>query len=102
MLWLTGGLEGTVGALYVTLQLKRSWILSVTMLTCSVTLPALAVLLLQLEMMFHVVHEPEWEEKEQRDEEQRMALQTNTGGILTRALSQMEHCMCTCGLKNLR
>lgn len=57
--WHTGGLVGAVGAFYVALQLERSGILPVTVLTRSVTLPTLAILLLQLQMMLHVIHEPE-------------------------------------------
>lgn len=45
------------------LQLERSHVLAVTVLTCGVTFPALAVLFLQLQVVFHVVHEPE----DQRD-----------------------------------
>lgn len=57
----TGGFVGAVGAFYVALQLERRGILSVTVLTRRVTLPTLTVLLLQLQMMLHVIHEPEKE-----------------------------------------
>lgn len=59
--WRTGGLVGAMGAFYVALQLERGGILPVTVLTRSVTLPTLTVLLLQLQMMLHVIHEPERE-----------------------------------------
>lgn len=62
----TGGFVGAVGAFYVALQLERRGILSVTVLTRRVTLPTLTVLLLQLQMMLHVIHEPEKEVGQQK------------------------------------
>lgn len=58
MYWRTCGLIGAVGTLYVALQLEWSGVLPVTVLTRGVALPALTVLLFQLQMMLHMIHEP--------------------------------------------
>ena len=48
----------SVCALDVTLQLERCGILTVAVLAGSMVFPALAVLLLKFQMVFHVVHKP--------------------------------------------
>ena len=55
----TGGFDGAVSALDVALQLERSHVLPVAMLAGGVAFPALTVLLLQLQVVLHVVHVPE-------------------------------------------
>lgn len=45
------------------LQLKWSHVLPIAVVTGGVAFPALAVLLLQLQVVFHVVHEPVGENK---------------------------------------
>lgn len=47
-----------MGTLDVALQLERSQIFAVAMMTSGVAVPALTVLLLQLQVVLHVVHEP--------------------------------------------
>lgn len=54
----TGGFDSAVRALDVALQLEGSHVLAVAMLAGGVAFPALAVLLLQLQMVLHVVHKP--------------------------------------------
>lgn len=54
----TGGFDSAVGALDVALQLEWRHVLAIAMLAGRVAFPALAVLLLQLQMVLHVVHEP--------------------------------------------
>lgn len=54
----TGGFDSAVRALDVALQLERSHVLTIAVLAGGVALPALAVLLLQLQMVLHVVHKP--------------------------------------------
>lgn len=53
-----GGFDRAVSALDVALQLEGSHVLSVAMLASCVAFPALAVLLLQLQVVLHMVHEP--------------------------------------------
>lgn len=47
-----------MGTLDVALQLERSQIFAVAMMASGVAVPALTVLLLQLQVVLHVVHEP--------------------------------------------
>lgn len=47
-----------MSAFNVALQLERSHVLPVTMLAGGVAFPALTVLLLQLQVVLHMVHEP--------------------------------------------
>lgn len=54
----TGGFDSAVRALDVALQLEGSHVLAVAMLAGRVAFPALAVLLLQLQVVLHVVHKP--------------------------------------------
>lgn len=54
----TWGFDGAVGALNVALQLEWSHVLPVAMLASCVVLPAFTVLLFQLQMVLHMVHEP--------------------------------------------
>lgn len=54
----TWGFDGAVGTLDVALQLERSQIFPVAMMASGVAVPALTVLLLQLQVVLHVVHEP--------------------------------------------
>ena len=54
---LTGGRQRAVGPLHVALQLVGRQVLPVAVLAGGVALPALTVLLLQLQVVLHVVHE---------------------------------------------
>lgn len=49
---------GSMCALNVTLKLEWCGILTVAVLAGGVVFPALSVLLLKFQMMFHVVHKP--------------------------------------------
>lgn len=54
----TWGFDWAVGTLDVALQLERSHIFPIAMMASGVAVPALTVLLLQLQVVLHVVHEP--------------------------------------------
>lgn len=54
----TWGFDRAVSALDVALQLEWSHVLSVAMLASCVAFPALTVLLFQLQVVLHMVHEP--------------------------------------------
>lgn len=54
----TWGFDRAVSALDMALKLEWSHVLAVAMLACCVTLPALTVLLFQLQVVLHMIHEP--------------------------------------------
>lgn len=54
----TWGFNWAVSTLNVALQLERGHVLSVAVVAGCVAFPALAVLLFQLQVVFHMVHEP--------------------------------------------
>lgn len=81
----TRGLDEAVSALDVALQLERGHVLPVAVLAGGVAVPALAVLLLQLQVVLHVVHEPAGRSQKEK--------QCFTHGHQTKALKTKPACI---------